>query len=104
MKKLLILILILALSSTLLLTACAPDEPVTDDDLLYGKPRLSEMSDEEINALISDTQLSTSDFDISTLRNYFELWEESPDAFEFFSNPALDYIAQFASDYYGTDK
>ncbi len=58
MKKTLILILILALSSTLLLSACAPDEPVTDEDLLYGKPRLSKMSDDEILKLMSKLKLS----------------------------------------------
>lgn len=50
MKKLLILILTLALTSTLLLSACAPDEP----DTLYGKPKLSKMSDEELLNVIND--------------------------------------------------
>lgn len=54
MKKLLILILTLALTSVLLLSACAPEEPITNEYMLYGKPRLSKMSDEELLNVIDD--------------------------------------------------
>ncbi len=87
MKKTLILILILALSSTLLLTACAPEEPVTDDDLLYGKPRLSKMSDDEILKLMSKLKLmgEYDEDDIPEIKSLITIAEDNINYFAAYS-------------------
>lgn len=101
MKKLLILILTLALTSVLILSACAPDEPTTSEDMLYGKPRLSKMSDEELIAVINEQGLKDLLIDLSDTRKCMADLEEDPWCYIAFSSKNFEQDLFF--EYYQID-
>lgn len=101
MKKLLILILTLALSSTLLLSACAPDESET----LYGKPKLSQLSDDEIIKLMSQLKLSR-EYDkefLPTIKQIVVELEEDAEHLFVYGNPIDNDIGLLFIYYYDYD-
>ncbi len=100
MKKTLILFLIFALSSALLLSACAPDEPET----LYGKPKLSQLPDEEILKLTGELKLSETydEEDISRIKYEVAILEDDIKHFGAYSLPFyhdIDILFAYYYDY-----
>lgn len=107
MKKILILILSLALLALPLLSACAPDEPET----LYGKPKLSQLSDEELLKVINEFREDEStlfpgdrnaDINLVDIRNSIAIMEEHHKEYTFFDSKGSLYPFLFY-DYYEID-
>lgn len=97
MKRIIILILALALSSVLLLSACAPDEPET----FCGKQKLSQLSDEELTKVINEFELFDLTDDLTDTRECIKNLEQDPFCYIAYSSKNLEQDLFF--EYYQVD-